>query len=112
MIASCYMLSAVVLLVTDYLFTQGSLDEFTPTLGWTISFFFASAGASAAYLTVSEIFPLEIRASAIAFFYAIGSAAGGIAGPIVFAKLVETGEESSVYLGYMIAAALMIFGGR
>ena len=68
-------------------------------------FFFASAGASAAYLTVSEIFPMETRAMAIAFFYAIGTAVGGITGPLLFGKLIETGEaETSVFWGYVLGA--------
>ena len=71
-------------------------------------FFFASAAASSAYLTVSEIFPLEIRALAIAFFYAIGTAIGGIAGPLLFGVLIETGSRDSVAAGYAIGAVLMI----
>jgi MFS family permease len=111
MIAGTYIASAVLLAATAYLFAQGSLDQKTLTLAWTVIFFFASAGASAAYLTVSEIFPLEIRASAIAFFYAIGSAIGGIAGPVLFGALVGTGEESKLAIGYYIGAAMMLFGG-
>jgi MFS family permease len=70
-------------------------------------FFFASAAASSAYLTVSEIFPLEIRALAIAFFYAIGTGIGGIAGPVLFGNLVNTGSRESVALGYVLGAILM-----
>jgi MFS family permease len=73
-----------------------------------VIFFFASAAASSAYLTVSETFPLEIRALAIAVFYAIGTAIGGVAGPWLFGALIDTGSRSSVALGYLLASALMI----
>jgi MFS family permease len=111
MIAGTYILSGVVLGITGFLFKNGSLSDISITVWWSIAFFFASAGASAAYLTVSEIFPLEIRAVAIAFFYAIGSAIGGIAGPIIFASEVGSKKPSQVLVGYLIAAALMIVGG-
>jgi MFS family permease len=75
------------------------------------TFFLASAGASAAYLTVSEIFPMETRALAIAFFYAIGTAIGGITGPLLFAKLIESGKESQVAIGFYLGAAVMAIGG-
>jgi MFS family permease len=73
-----------------------------------IIFFFASAAASAAYLTVSETFPLEIRALAIAFFYAVGTGIGGIAGPLLFGMLIETGSRMSVFAGYLLGAVLML----
>jgi MFS family permease len=73
-----------------------------------IIFFFASAAASSAYLTVSETFPLEIRALAIAFFYAAGTGVGGIAGPFLFGILIDTGSRASVFLGYLLGSALMI----
>ena len=73
--------------------------------------FFASAGASAAYLTVSEVFPMETRALAIAFFYAIGTAAGGITGPLLFSKLVSTGKVGDTALAFVIGASLMILAG-
>jgi MFS family permease len=111
MIAGTYILAGVVLAITGFLFKNGSLSDISITVWWSIAFFFASAGASAAYLTVSEIFPLEIRAVAIAFFYAIGSAIGGIAGPIIFASEVGSKKPSQVLVGYLIAAALMIVGG-
>ena len=76
-----------------------------------VIFFFASAGVSAAYLTVSEIFPLETRALCIAVFYAVGTAAGGIAGPLLFAHLIESGKTSQVFIGFMIGAVAMIVGG-
>ena len=78
------------------------------TIGWMVIFFFASAAASAAYLTVSETFPLEIRALAIALFYAIGTGVGGIAGPWLFGMLIETGSRDRVFAGYLLGAALMI----
>jgi MFS family permease len=111
MIAGTYLLSAAALFITGFLFDQGTLSDVTITVWWSVTFFFASAGASAAYLTVSEIFPLEIRASAISFFYAIGTAAGGVVGPLLFAAYVESGDTGQVFVGYIIAAAAMAFGG-
>jgi MFS family permease len=107
MIASTYALSGIMLAVTAYLFSQDLLTGTTLTVAWMIVFFFASAAASSAYLTVSEIFPLEIRALAIAFFYAIGTGIGGIAGPLLFGMLISTGSRSSVAMGYVIGAILM-----
>jgi MFS family permease len=78
---------------------------------WCVVFFFASCGASAAYLTVSEVFPLEIRSLAIAFFYSIGTAAGGISGPILFGALIQTKSRENVFIGYLIGAALMAAAG-
>jgi MFS family permease len=95
------------LAVTAYLFSQDLLTATTLTVAWMIVFFFASAAASSAYLTVSEIFPLEIRALAIAFFYAIGTGIGGIAGPLLFGMLISTGSRLSVAMGYVIGAILM-----
>jgi MFS family permease len=83
----------------------------TQTAAWCVIFFFASAGASAAYLTVSEIFPMETRALAIAFFHAVGTAIGGITGPLLFGKLVATKEVDQVFWGYILGAALMIGAG-
>jgi MFS family permease len=107
MIASTYALSGLMLAVTAYLFSQDLLTATTLTVAWMTVFFFASAAASSAYLTVSEIFPLEIRALAIAFFYAIGTGIGGIAGPLLFGMLISTGSRGSVALGYVLGAALM-----
>jgi MFS family permease len=107
MIASTYALSGLTLAVTAYLFSQDLLTATTLTAAWMIVFFFASAAASSAYLTVSEIFPLEIRALAIAFFYAIGTGIGGIAGPLLFGMLISTGSRGSVAMGYAIGAILM-----
>ena len=108
MIATTYALSGVLLAVTANLFSRDLLTAQTLTIAWMTVFFFASAAASSAYLTVSEIFPLEIRALAIAFFYAIGTAAGGIAGPILFGMLIDTGLRAAVAAGYVIGSALMI----
>src|SRR6202163_2183113 len=108
MIASTYALSGIMLAVTAYLFSQDLLTATTLTVAWMIVFFFASAAASSAYLTVSEIFPLEIRALAIAFFYAIGTGVGGVAGPLLLGVLINTGSRGSVAVGYLIGALLMI----
>jgi hypothetical protein len=111
MIAGTYIISGLLLVVTAYLFKQGVLTAETQTAAWCVIFFFASAGASAAYLTVSEIFPMETRAMAIAFFFAIGTAIGGITGPLLFGKLVETEKETPVFWGYLLGASLMIVAG-
>lgn len=111
MITGTYILSGVLLAVTGYLFVHGVLSALTQTIAWVIIFFFASAGASAAYLTVSEIFPIETRALSIAFFYAIGTAVGGISGPLVFGQLITTGQASEVFIGYLIGATLMVVAG-
>jgi MFS family permease len=110
MISSCYIGSGVLLVVTGIMFQARLLDAVTLTVCWMIVFFFASAGASAAYLTVSEIFPMETRAMAIAFFYAVGTGLGGIIGPILFGQFIEEGIDA-VALGYFIGAALMIAAG-
>src|SRR5215218_7698472 len=111
MISSTYILSGLILILTGVLFHNGSLSANTLTLMWCIVFFFASAGASAAYLTVSEIFPMETRAMAIAFFYAVGTIVGGFGGPLLFGALIETGEPSQIFIGYIVGAAVMILGG-
>jgi len=108
MIAATYGISGLLLALTGFLFEQGALDETTQTIAWMIIFFFASAAASSAYLTVSETFPLEIRALTIAVFYAVGTGLGGISGPLVFGALIETGSRSQVLIGYLIGAALMV----
>ena len=82
----------------------------TQTLAWTVIFFVASAAASSAYLTVSEIFPLEIRALAIAIFYAVGTLAGGVGAPVLFGWIIGTGSTTALFIGYLVGAALMIFG--
>jgi MFS family permease len=109
MITLTYAAAGILLAVTGYLFTQNLLTAQTLTAAWMVVFFFASAAASSAYLTVSETFPLEIRALAIAFFYAIGTGAGGVGGPILFGVLISTGSRGNVAIGYAIGAALMLF---
>src|SRR3569833_2491611 len=96
--------------LTAALFLQGRLGAAGQTALWTINFFFASAGASAAYLTVGESFPLEVRARAIAIFYAFGTALGGIGGPLLFGALIDTGTRSNILWGYLLGAALMLIG--
>ncbi len=111
MIAFTYITSAVLLAITGLLFQRNLLTAQTQTLAWVIVFFFASAAASSAYLTVSETFPLEIRALAIATFYAIGTGLGGVAGPALFGVLIASGSRNSVFGGYLLGAALMIAAG-
>ena len=111
MISGTYILSGVLLLITGYLFDQHQLTAGTLTLCWAVVFFFASAGVSAAYLTVSEIFPMETRALCIALFYAVGTGLGGIIGPQLFAPMVATGKASEVFKALSIGAVLMIVGG-
>jgi MFS family permease len=111
MIAGTYILSGVLLIITGILFDNGTLTATTQTVAWCVIFFFASAGASAAYLTVSEIFPMETRAMAIAFFYATGTIVGGFGGPLLFGALIESGEPSQIFVGYLIGAIVMIIGG-
>ena len=108
MIAFTYAISGVLLAAAGYLFAKDMLSASQLTLAWSIIFFFASAAASAAYLTVSETFPLEIRALAIAFFYAIGTGIGGVLGPWLMGVLIETGSRQSVFAGYLLGAALMV----
>jgi MFS family permease len=111
MIAFTYIVSGVLLAATGYLFMRNLIGAETQTLCWMAIFFFASAAASSAYLTVSETFPLEIRALAIAFFYAVGTGVGGIVGPWLFGVLIDTGSRTSVFGGYLLGAALMVAGG-
>ena len=111
MIAGTYLISAVLLAVIGIAFNGEVFSDWGLTLALAATFFFASAGASSAYLTVSEIFPMEIRALAIAFFYAVGTAIGGITGPLVFEKLGESGDVSQVMVAYLIGAAVMAVGG-
>ncbi|SDD83710.1 MFS transporter [Streptomyces prasinopilosus] len=111
MISGTYLLSGVLLFGTAWLFDQGSLNASTMTACWCVVLFFASTGASSAYLTVSEIFPMETRAMAIAFFYAIGTATGGISGPLIFADLTNTGVVGETVLAFQIGAGLMCAAG-
>jgi MFS family permease len=110
MITASYVASGLFLILTGVLFGNGTLDATTLTIAWCVVFFFASAGASAAYLTVSEIFPMETRAMAIAFFYAVGTGIGGIIGPLLFGRFIEAGKDM-VAVGYYIGAGLMIGAG-
>ena len=104
MIALTYGVSGVLLALSGYLFSIGALSAETQTIAWMVIFFFASPAASAAYLTVSETFPLEVRALAIALFYAIGTAIGGVAGPALFGALIDTGSRDSVFAGYLFGS--------
>ena len=108
MITLTYGVSGVLLALSGYLFSIGALSAQTQTIAWMVIFFFASPAASAAYLTVSETFPLEVRALAIALFYAIGTGIGGVAGPALFGALIDTGSRNSVFAGYLFGSALMI----
>jgi MFS family permease len=108
MIASTYAISGALLAVVGYFFRENLVDARELTLCWSGIFFFASAAASAAYLTVSESFPLEARALAIAFFYSVGTALGGAVAPWLFGALVGSGERSAVFGGYLFGAALMV----
>ncbi len=111
MIVFTYIGSSLVAVIMALLFMNGSLTAWTLEALIMATFFLASAGASAAYLTVSEIFPMETRALAIAFFYAVGTAAGGIAGPLLFSNLIGSGNRSEVAIAFFIGAALMTLGG-
>jgi MFS family permease len=108
MISATYAISGALLGVTALLFVGGGLTAITMTIAFSIVFFFASPAASAAYLTVSECFPLEVRALAIAVFYAFGTALGGVAAPWIFGSLIGSGDPHSVAWGYAFAAALML----
>jgi MFS family permease len=110
MIAGTYLLSGALLAITAVLFDAGVLNAITQTIAWCVIFFFASAGASSAYLTVSEIFPLEIRAQAIAVFFAIAQCFGAI-GPVFYGHLIGQGDPGKLFIGYLIGAAVMIVGG-
>src|SRR4051794_41268306 len=111
MISGTYILSGVLLVITGILFRNGTLTATTQTVAWCVIFFFASAGASAAYLTVSEIFPMETRAMAIAFFYATGTIVGGFGGPLLFGALIQSGKPGQIFIGYLVGAVVMIIGG-
>jgi MFS family permease len=108
MIALTYGVSGLLLALSGYLFSVGALSAQSQTVAWMVIFFFASPAASAAYLTVSETFPLEVRALAIALFYAIGTGIGGVVGPVLFGALIDTGSRASVFAGYLLGAGLMI----
>jgi MFS family permease len=111
MITLTYIVSGVLLALSGWLFQRGMLTAHTQAIAWTVIFFVASAAASSAYLTVSEIFPLEVRGLAIAIFYACGTLAGGVAAPLVFGLLIQTGSRTMLFYGYLIGAASMIVAG-
>jgi len=111
MIVFTYIASGLLLAGTGFLFARDLITAQTQTLCWMMIFFFASAAASSAYLTVSETFPLEIRALAIALFYAVGTGIGGIVGPWLFGVLIDTGSRISVFGGYLLGSLLMVLGG-
>jgi MFS family permease len=110
MIFATYLGAAVLIALAGWGMKEGWLTAATQTLLWTIAFFVASAAASSAYLTVSELFPVELRAMAIALFYAVGTTAGGVAAPALFGALVQTGERARVFHAYLVGAALMAVG--
>jgi MFS family permease len=110
MITATYALAGLLPAATGWLFHAGMLTAQTQTIAWMIIFFVASAAASSAYLTVSEIFPLEIRALAIAIFYAFGTLAGGVGAPILFGWIIGTGSRTGLFAGYLVGATLMIIG--
>ena len=116
MILFTYGVSGLLLLASAYLFQAGLLNATTQTALWCLIFFLASAGASSAYLTVSEIFPLELRGQAISFFFAISQGAGGVGAPFLFGHLIGTGDSAvpdrnPLTWGYVIGAVIMIAGG-
>ncbi|MBV8068793.1 MAG: MFS transporter [Acidobacteriaceae bacterium] len=111
MIAFTYISSGVLLALTAWLFRMGVLTAFSQALCWSIIFFIASSAASSAYLTVSEVFPLEIRAIAISLFYACGTLVGGVGGPALYGYIVGTGSRDLLYWGYLAGAAVMVIGG-
>ena len=111
MISGTYLLSGVLLAISAFLFNAGALNAVTQTICWCVIFFFASAGASAAYLTVSEVFPLEVRAKAIAVFFAIAQSFGAF-GPWFYGHLIGDGQDhTKLFYGYLIGAAVMAIGG-
>ena len=108
MIAATYALSGAIIVGTQWFFLQGQLNAATQTLLWAVTFFFASAAASAGYLTVSEVFPLEMRALAIALFYAIGTAVGGLGAPALFGALIDAGRPGALACGYVLGGLMML----
>lgn len=111
MIALTYILSGALLVITGLSFASGLLTAVTITACWVVIFFFASAGASSAYLTASEIFPMEIRANAIAYIYAVGTLVGGAVAPYIFGLLIQTHAARNVFFGYLVGSFLMVLGG-
>jgi len=110
MITATYAISGILMAITGWLFANGGLSAEAQTGAWTCIFFVASAAASSAYLTVGESFPLEVRAVAIALFYAFGTGVGGVAGPALFGALIDTGSRTSIMWGYLLGGFLMLVG--
>ena len=111
MISGTYIISGVLLAISGWLFDRGDLTATTQTFCWVIIFFFASAGASAAYLTVSETWPIEIRAEAIAVFFAIAQLFGAL-GPLFYGALIGDGmSRTGLFIGYLVGGAIMVVGG-
>jgi MFS family permease len=108
MITTTYALSGVLMAATGWMFAADLLSAVHQTAAWTVIFFFASAAASSAYLTVGESFPLEVRAIAISLFYAFGTGIGGVVGPALFGALIESGERQNILWGYLLGGALML----
>ncbi|HEY2525006.1 MAG TPA: MFS transporter [Candidatus Binataceae bacterium] len=108
MISATFALAALLLIATGWLFARGDLTATTQAILWSVMFFFASPAASSAYLTVSEIFPLEMRALAIAIFYSAGTAVGGVVAPWFFGRLIDSQSRTALFWGYLVAAALML----
>ncbi len=108
MIAITYGASGTLLAATGWAFAHGWLTAATQTILWCLVFFIGSAAASSAYLTVSELFPVELRGIAIAIFFAVGTAAGGLAAPALFGALIQTGDRAEVLKGYLLGGALML----
>jgi len=111
MIAATYILSGLALFASSWLFLHGELSLRAQILWWAATFFFASTAASSAYLTVSEVFPQQVRASGIAFFYAFGTLAGGAFGPLLFGHLIASASRAPLFAGYAAGAAVMVFAG-
>jgi MFS family permease len=111
MIAATYILSGLALAFTGWAFVAGLLDARSQALCWSAVFFLASAAASSAYLTVSEVFPLEMRALAIAVFYAVGTGVGGVVAPVLLGLLIQTGSRLAVATGWGIGAIMMLLAG-
>jgi MFS family permease len=111
MIATTYILAGILIAAAGYGMLRGWLTAETQTMAWCAAFFVASAAASSAYLTVSELFPVELRGMAIAVFYAVGTGVGGLVAPALFGALVQTGDRASVFAAYVVSAALMVSGG-
>ena len=111
MIFATYVLSGILLAVTSWLFLKDLITVQMQAVAWSIIFFVASAAASSAYLTVSEIFPLEIRALAISIFYAFGTLVGGVGAPALFGYIIGTGSRELLFWGYIAAAVLMVVAG-